>query len=579
MAVISPNSFDPLRRYVSVRLAQGVPLVDADWNESEDIRRFELRAFVRWFVGDGIPLGNDGFRIGGIGGAGSRVDFRIMAGGGAAPMAAGRMFVDGLEAFIVADTLFTAQPLHASQPGAAALAARWGVPAIVAIVPGTTPLSIYLDVWERLVTAAEDATLILAGLGTESCSRLRREWVVRVRTPAGGSGVPQSGDPDFRPGHSYAMLAQVTRTALQELTDQTLGEARRTGLQVSSRRDLEQLTGDVFGPGYAVDGTGTPKLAFSLRDVLNGVLRDRPSITVPVTRLTGGAFNLPTTAPAPDGTFLYWVRVAGVDRFLSRAKVLANGTVTPAEDEFQFTGVLNVTSMAIVHEDAGFRRIFYTGQAGTAKLFSRRFDPGAPPATRWGAPLEVGSPDLNIGVVAMRLSDNSTQIAWVGQNPAAPATPTVFTQNFLPGAGANSLTVVGTSTDAQARVAIVPGPQILLFEQAGGTLSILSKTSAGGAWPATWTSLATMPASAVRDFAAGFIAPGRLWLAYALTAPGGGTQLIGRTSEAGLLGEARPMVSETGSPRYPNLAVDSGNASVFYQDGNAVRQVSFVTKI
>ncbi len=579
MAVISPNSFDPLRRYVSVRLAQGVPLVDADWNESEDIRRFELRAFVRWFVGDGVPLGNDGFRIGAIGVAGSTTDCRIMAGGGTAPLAAGRMFVDGLEAFIVADTLFTAQPLHAGQPGAAALAARWGVPAIVAIVPGTTPLSIYLDIWERLVTAAEDATLILAGLGTESCSRLRREWVVRVRPAGGGFGVPQSGDADFRPGHSYAMLAQVNRTAQQELTAQTLAEGRRTGLQVSSRRDLEQLTTDVFGAGYAVDGTGTPKLPFSLRDVLNGVLRDRPSITVPVTRLTGGPFNLPTTAPAPDGTLIYWVRVAGADRFLSRAKLSANGTVTPAEDEFQFTGVLNVTSMAIVHEDAGFRRVFYTGQAGTAKLFSRRFDPGAPIATRWGAPLEVGSPDLNVGVVAMRLADNSTQIAWVGQNPAAPATPTVFTQNFLPGAGLTVLTAVGTSSDAQARVAIVPGPQILLFEQAGGTLSILSKTFTGGAWPAAWTSLATMPSSAVHDFAAGFIAPGRLWLAYALTAAGGGSQLIGRTSEAGLLGEARPMVSGASTPRYPNLAIDGGNASVFYQDGNAVRQVSFVTQI
>ena len=44
MAVISSNSFDPLSRYVSVRMQQGVPLVDRDWNEREDARRFEARS-------------------------------------------------------------------------------------------------------------------------------------------------------------------------------------------------------------------------------------------------------------------------------------------------------------------------------------------------------------------------------------------------------------------------------------------------------------------------------------------------------------------------------------------------------
>ena len=67
MAVITNDTFRALNRYVGVRLQQGVPLVDADWNEKEDIRRFELRAFLKWFVGDGVPAGNDGFRIEGIG--------------------------------------------------------------------------------------------------------------------------------------------------------------------------------------------------------------------------------------------------------------------------------------------------------------------------------------------------------------------------------------------------------------------------------------------------------------------------------------------------------------------------------
>ncbi|MBP1468721.1 tail fiber domain-containing protein [Candidatus Chloroploca sp. M-50] len=63
MGNFSRNTFDALKHYVGVRLQQGVPLVDADWNELEDIRRFELQAFLKWFVGDGVPAGNDGFRI------------------------------------------------------------------------------------------------------------------------------------------------------------------------------------------------------------------------------------------------------------------------------------------------------------------------------------------------------------------------------------------------------------------------------------------------------------------------------------------------------------------------------------
>jgi uncharacterized protein DUF6519 len=64
----SRSTFDRVKHYVGVRLQQGVPLVDADWNEAEDIRRYEVQAFLKWFVGDGVPAGNDGFRIAALGG-------------------------------------------------------------------------------------------------------------------------------------------------------------------------------------------------------------------------------------------------------------------------------------------------------------------------------------------------------------------------------------------------------------------------------------------------------------------------------------------------------------------------------
>lgn len=574
MAVISPNSFDPVRRYVSVRLAQGVPLVDADWNESEDIRRFELRAFVRWFVGDGVPFGNDGFRIEGVSALGDNRDFRIKAGGAAAPLAAGRMFVDGLEAFILADTNFTAQSLHASQAGSAALAARWGVPVVPAIVPANTPLIIYLDVWERLVTPTEDATLILAGLGTESCSRLKREWAVRVRPAGGGSPAPQAGDPDFIAGHSYAVLARVERGSTDRFNADTIVDRRRTGLQVQSRRDLEQVMFDAFGSGYTIDGTGTPRLNAPIRDVLNGMLRERPAVTKPITRLSGQVFNVPIGVELGSSAGLFWVRSSGPDRFFASGTALIDGTATIGPDLFQVTGVLSVSSIG--YAQLGTQaRAFYTGQAGGSVLFSRRRDA----LNVWQPPEVVGNSDADSGVSVTRLPDGSAQVAWTGMAAGTPGIPAIFTRNFPASGGApGAIAIIGTVGDIQARVAILPGPQAVVFEQSGATLSILTKTFAGGAWPAAWTTIATMPSSAVRDLSAAYIDAGRLWLSYVLSAPGG-TQLFGRIYEAGVLGEQRQMLPPGGTPRFPNVVLLNGNPSIFFQEGNALRQVSFVTQV
>lgn len=54
------------KHYVGVRLQQGVPILDADWNELEDLRRKELEEVGRWMFGNGVPAGSDGFRIAAI---------------------------------------------------------------------------------------------------------------------------------------------------------------------------------------------------------------------------------------------------------------------------------------------------------------------------------------------------------------------------------------------------------------------------------------------------------------------------------------------------------------------------------
>ncbi|ONI92923.1 hypothetical protein ALI22I_01215 [Saccharothrix sp. ALI-22-I] len=276
MALISTSTFNPLLRYVNVRMQQGVPIVDADLNELDDIRKFELRAFLKWFVGDGVPDGNDGFRIVGKGLAN---EFTIEAGAPPAAGAAspadlalrnvGRIIADGLDVIIEADTTFTAQDLHEEKPGAAVLAARLGVPVITKLTPATVaePVAVYVDVWEMLLTADDEPELVHAGLGAETCARVLRNWVIRVRP---GTAAPRPGDGDFLPGHSYVLLATVFRR---------VGDARVAASDVVDRRHRRlrlppaTLVEDVLGTSTDDYRTGLRRPPISLRDAINALLR------------------------------------------------------------------------------------------------------------------------------------------------------------------------------------------------------------------------------------------------------------------------------------------------------------------
>lgn len=208
MAVITTSTFDPLKNRASVRLQQGVPIVDADWNELDDIHKFKLRSYLKWFVGDGIPNEGDAFKVDAA--SPNAVDDFVIKFGGTSPPAtvsnfdlamrhAGRAIVDGMDVMITADLNYMSQSV-----------VGLGVPAIAAMSTGAGKIAVYLDVWERLITAQQDPSLLLSGIGTESCARLKREWCVRTRS---GTALPQSSDVDFIADHSYYLLAVINRSA------------------------------------------------------------------------------------------------------------------------------------------------------------------------------------------------------------------------------------------------------------------------------------------------------------------------------------------------------------------------------
>ncbi len=192
--------------YVGIRLQQGVPVLDADWNELEDIRRSELLAMIRYFIGNGVPAGNQGFQILSTSG---QNNFSV---------AAGIVIVDGL--LVINQNITTYQ----TQPNAA------GLPALA--TPGADRTDIvYLDTWEKEVTGSGggDPRLIDTRIGIETAVRVKREWVVRVKENTNNlSSIVKEK------GHSYLPLARINRrAAVAVITSDMIIDMRKTGITLA----------------------------------------------------------------------------------------------------------------------------------------------------------------------------------------------------------------------------------------------------------------------------------------------------------------------------------------------------------
>ena len=201
--------------YVGVRLQQGVPLLDADWNVLEDLRRHELETVGTWFIGDGVPAGSDGFHVFAVPDAN---DFGIRH---------GTCIVRGKVTDNAEDVHYTTQP-------------RFGDPDLdLPLAALTTPAGdaesiVYLDVWEREVNAEEDGDLIDPRIGLETTVRVMREWAVRVAQVPGDLALLDA-PPE---GHLFYRLARVKRQGLNDhITGPMIEDLRDT--QVSIRRRVE----------------------------------------------------------------------------------------------------------------------------------------------------------------------------------------------------------------------------------------------------------------------------------------------------------------------------------------------------
>lgn len=286
------------KRFSELLMQQGRVQLDSDWNELVDILTRRDRLQARDTFGPvAVPRATPGaFEITGFGGG----DLKI---------GAGRMYVDGIlvEAFDDDPLTYKKQPFLLDPPTLNAAG-------------GTTGL-VYLDVWDREITATEDPDITEKALnGVDTGTRLKTIWQVKVQH----SDSP-SCDTDF------SKLFPPSAGRLTVDTDKAPPPDDPCLLPDSPGfRDIENRHYRV--EIHSVDpGTGVATFKFS---------REGASIVSPVSKITkvGGVSKLNVQRIGRDSVLRFgkddWVEITDDKRFLSeRPGVMARIAKPPDEDE------------------------------------------------------------------------------------------------------------------------------------------------------------------------------------------------------------------------------------------------------
>jgi hypothetical protein len=559
------EDFAKVRHYVSVRLKQGVPLVDADINELEDLRRYELRNFLRWFVGDGTPSANSGFRIMP---SGAPNDVVILGGDGT-PEGSGRCLVDGMEALNPADVRFSAQEF--SDPEAAA---RAGVSPVT--MPVTPPAGertdlYFLDVWEREITSAElgHEDIVDNRIGIESARRIRREWAVRV--VAETAGVPANDTP---PGHRYLPLARVLRTTGQDvITDGNIVDLRRRGVLMPARTTFDQITADAFGSSYPLGDDGLPRLAIPLRDVLNAMLRDgRPAVVGPqLFQQENGPHNFPASVVDAGGSqWVFWLGQSGSTvRFFFQRQL--GGIWTPPTAAFDPTGTVQESLAVAAAPDGAIWLAYSSRVSGQFRILLRRFFNGA-----WEPEITVSDTGSNQDAVAAVDTDGNLMVAW-----RQVSTGNVLARPFI-GTNPQPIVTAASGGTAPARITLLPGAagtmHLYTVETgAGPDWAVQTKSWQGAAWSA-YTPVATIPVTSFVEFSAARDRTGNTWLIWTTELSTGVSVLRARRVTQSAVEDVLQWA--TGSPRQPAALRDShDNLQLFFRNDTHLDMVNVIFEV
>jgi hypothetical protein len=155
------------RHYLGILHQQGRVWLDSDWNEAVLSRVEDQRRLTADLLGEAVaPAAAPGFQVRPFDNPARQLDFLL---------GAGRFFVHGLECQLGFDTPYSAQPDFPTAP--------------LPTLPANNALRavVYLDVWQRLITALEDPALLEIALGGP-------DTTVRLKTVAQAKLLPLTDD-------------------------------------------------------------------------------------------------------------------------------------------------------------------------------------------------------------------------------------------------------------------------------------------------------------------------------------------------------------------------------------------------
>jgi hypothetical protein len=207
---ISRQRFNPARHFNSVLMQQGRVQLDADWNEWNEILDRRWRSETIDIIGRCVVPRQtpDGFAIG--------------MSGGMLTIGRGRIYVDGLQAENHGAGDLEFDPVLAESRGLNPVRydQQPDFPNPTPLPDGGGPHLVYLDVWEREVTAIEDPGLVETAVGVDTTSRLQTAWQVRV-LPDIGDGTTCSTPDDQLP-----RWLDIIRPSAGRLTTAAVGVAQ-----------------------------------------------------------------------------------------------------------------------------------------------------------------------------------------------------------------------------------------------------------------------------------------------------------------------------------------------------------------
>lgn len=245
-------TFDQTKHYSAVLKQQGRVDLDADWNEQQAINRHRIETEAADVIGCcGAPSRSPGFRI--------------TTDGTTLLISKGRIYVDGILCENETDQLDIR-----NQPDLPAEEKR--LVEVFQTSEAASPLGIvYLDVWQRHITALDDPQIRETALGgPDTATRLKTVWQVKVLPVS----IHKFDPPDFsrKIGALAAEFRNIAATLEPQVKQQLASIQKTTRKLIATKAAATQWLPTLRDARNLLDNVASLKLPEALSSVVSGII-------------------------------------------------------------------------------------------------------------------------------------------------------------------------------------------------------------------------------------------------------------------------------------------------------------------